>query len=146
MPTTKPYVKSYLSPEEYAQVADMAGRAGLSISNFVRQICLAQEVRSLVDKEAVLALLKCKADLGRLGGLLKKHISETKGGEAWVEDLRLLLRYIENSQREMVRDFRRMTEICAKGAKNDCQEDRAQRTKERLPGLRPLCRRSRTWP
>ena len=30
MPTTKPHVKAYLSTEEYALVADMAGRAGLS--------------------------------------------------------------------------------------------------------------------
>jgi len=115
MPTTKPHVKAYLSTEEYALVAAMASQAGLSISNFVRQVCLAQEVRSLVDKEAVLALLRTKADLGRLGGLLKMHLSETGGGEAWSEDLRLLLRTIEYSQRELVRDFRLVAEIYARG-------------------------------
>ena len=41
MPTTKPHVKAYLSTEEYALVAAMASQAGLSISNFVRQVCLA---------------------------------------------------------------------------------------------------------
>jgi hypothetical protein len=117
MPTSKPHVKAYLSPEEYSQVATMAGRAGISISNFVRQVCLAQEVRSLVDKEAVLALLKTKADLGRFGGLLKKHLSETGGGEAWTADLRLLLRTIEYSQRELVREFRRVAKIDARGGK-----------------------------
>ena len=115
MPTTKPHIKAYLSTEEYAQVADMAGRAGLSISNFVRQVCLGQEVRSLVDKEAVLALLKSKADLGRLGGILKKHLSENRGGESWVEDLRTLLWTTESNQRELVRDFRKVAEIYAQG-------------------------------
>jgi hypothetical protein len=92
MPTTKPHLKAYVSAEEYARVADLAGRAGLSLSSFVRQSCLAQEVRSLVDKEALLTLLKSKADLGRLGGLLKKHLSETGGLETGAEDLRNLLR------------------------------------------------------
>ena len=117
MPTTKPHLKAYLSAEEYAQVAAMAARAGLSISNFVRQVCLAQEVRSLVDKEAVLALLKSKADLGRLGGLLKKHLSEIGGGETWAEDLRWLLKTIEYSQRELAREFRRVAEVYTQGKK-----------------------------
>ena len=117
MPTQKPHIKAYLSPEEYAQVADLAGRAGLSISNFVRQVSLGWEVRSRVDKEAVLALLKSKADLGRLGGLLKKSLSETGGGVAWAEDLRRLLKTIEYNQRELVREFRRVAEMYTKGSR-----------------------------
>ena len=117
MTTQKPHLKAYLSPEEYAQVADMAGRAGLSISNFVRQVSLGREVRSRMDKEAVLALLKSKADLGRLGGLLKKQLSETRGGELWAEDLRRLLRTIEYNQRELVREFRRVADMYTRGGK-----------------------------
>ena len=81
MSKKKPYLTAYVSPAEYARVADLAGRAGISISSFVRQVCLTQEVRSLVDKEALLALLKSKADLGRLGGLFKKYLSEAGGRE-----------------------------------------------------------------
>jgi len=45
----------------------------------------------------------------------KKHLSEAGGGEAWAEDLRLLLRHIEYSQRELARDFRRVAELYAQG-------------------------------
>jgi Trp operon repressor len=117
MPTNKPHLKAYVSPEEYARVADLAGRTGLSLSSFVRQVCLAQEVRSLVDKEAVLALLKSKADLGRLGCLLKKHLSETGSMDARIDDLRSLLRTIEYTQRELAREFRGVIEQYARGAK-----------------------------
>jgi hypothetical protein len=51
------------------------------------------------------ALLKnSKADLGRLGGVLKQHLSETGGTEGWHQELRGLLRSIEYSQRKLTKD------------------------------------------
>ena len=104
----------YLSEDEQAQVAS---QAGLSISKFVKSVVLAHEVRSIVDQQAVLALLHSKADLGRLGGVLKHHLSETGGTEDWHDDLQRLLRQIEVSKRELVRDFKVIINTYAKRRK-----------------------------
>ena len=48
-----------------------AGRASLSISAFVRAVCLGHEIKSTVDQDAILTLARMNGDLGRLGGLLK---------------------------------------------------------------------------
>lgn len=68
MPTKKKSVKTYLSPDEHERLAAQARRAGRPLSTFIKRVCLGWEVHSLVDQEALLALLKSKADLGRLGG------------------------------------------------------------------------------
>ena len=76
MSKCKPYLTGYVSPEEYAQVTAQAGRASLSISAFVKAVCLGYEVKSTVDQDAILALARINGDLGRLGGLLKQALAE----------------------------------------------------------------------
>lgn len=100
----KKTLKAYLNPEEYATITASARRARLSLSTFVRCICLGHEVKSLIDLEAVALLKNSKADLGRLGGLLKQHLLETGGTENWHQELRGLLRSIEYSQRKLTKD------------------------------------------
>ena len=117
MPNRKPYLTVYLTVEEQAHIKRLAGQAGLSISRFVKAVCLAHEVRSIVDQQAVLALLQSKGDLGRLGGLLKQHLSDHGASEPWHEDLRGLLKRIEVAQREMLRDFRLVSANYLKGMK-----------------------------
>ena len=117
MPKRKPYLTVYLTEEELAHIKRMAGQAGLSTSRFVKVVCLGQEVKSIVDQQAVLALLQSKGDLGRLGGLLKHHLSDPGAGEDWREDLRNLLKRIEVAQREMLRDFRLVSASYLKGMK-----------------------------
>jgi uncharacterized protein YidB (DUF937 family) len=97
MPTKKPFLKAYLTPEEYAQVSDLAAKAGLSKSELIRRCSLGREIPSRVDQRAVLALLKANADLGRLGGLLKQRLAETPGQTG----LRPLLNSIETTKRDM---------------------------------------------
>jgi len=75
-------VKTYLTPDEYGQVAAMADQAGLSISTFVKRVCLGQELRTKTDQQAVLALIKTNADPWRLGGLFKKHLLKAQA-ERW---------------------------------------------------------------
>ena len=105
MPTKKPYIKAYLTVDEQAQVAAKAKQARLSISKFITAVCLAQEVRSTVDQQAVLALLHSKGDLGRLGGLLKHQLAETPHNKTWRGDLRALLRQVEACQKELAAGF-----------------------------------------
>lgn len=53
------------------EIASSASRAGLSVSRFVRLVCLGMAIPSREDAQARRELLKVNADLARLGGLLK---------------------------------------------------------------------------
>lgn len=94
-------LKSYLTPDEYQHVNEQAKQAKLSVSTFVKKVCLAQDVRSKIDQEALLALVKATADLGRLGGLLKKGLSDYPD----LKKLRELLHSIEQTKAIMQRRF-----------------------------------------
>jgi hypothetical protein len=109
MPKTKPYLTVYLSAAEHESIAEKAAKAGLSLSAFARRICLAHEVKSLIDLKAVLLVKNSQADLGRLGGLLKQHLATTGGAEDRRRELRGLLRAIEYSQRKLARDCEGIT-------------------------------------
>lgn len=109
MPKKKPYLTVYLSADDHKRVAEKAAKAGLSLSAFARRLCLAHEVTTIIDLEAVLLVKNSKADLGRLGGLLKQHLSETGGTEEWHQKLRGLLRSIEYSQRKLAKNCEGIT-------------------------------------
>jgi hypothetical protein len=64
-------LRAYLTPEDYQAVKARAAQARLSISTYVQRVCRGHDVKSAIDQEAVLDLLRLKADLGRIGGLLK---------------------------------------------------------------------------
>ena len=97
----KNVLHAYLTPEEYGQVKAQAERAGVSVSTFIKRVCLGQEVRSRADQQAVLALVKANGDLGRLGGLFKMALSEGKAGNMAFE-FRQTLRQIERAQAQVV--------------------------------------------
>lgn len=101
-------VKSYLTAEEYDQVKALASQAGLSVSTYMKRVSLGQQVKSLTDQRALLAVMKANADLGRLGGLLKLALTDReRGGHV---DYRRTLRQIEKSQAEVVAACREVVE------------------------------------
>ena len=61
-------------------------------------VCTGFPVPSLEHKQAVQEIIKARADLGRLGGLLKSALAGGRGPE---HELRRLLRELEAGQREM---------------------------------------------
>ena len=79
MPSKKSRLTVYLTPEEHAQISEFAARSGISLSTFAKRICLGMPVPSLQHKQAVQDIIKARADLGRLGGLLKQAIAS--GGD-----------------------------------------------------------------
>ena len=105
MPSKKPHLKAYVSPEEYDQVAAQAGRASLSISAFVKAVCLGHEIKSTVDQDAILTLARMNGDLGRLGGLLKMALAERAIdqviGNNLLEDIRRTRRRLEEKVRTL---------------------------------------------
>ena len=100
----KKLVKAYLTPEEYRQVNESAAKAGLSVSTFIKRVCLGHKISSTVDHQAVLALAKANADLGRLGGVFKMFLSEGNAGQH-ADELRVTLRKIEESKDKVARQF-----------------------------------------
>lgn len=64
-------IKVYCSVEERREIEQLANRAGVSTSEYLRTIGLNFPLKSRVDLQAVKTLSKLNADLGRAGGLLK---------------------------------------------------------------------------
>lgn len=67
-------IKAYVTPQEFTLIMESSERAGLSMSEFARRVCLGFRVESREDQQARRELLKVNADLGRLGGLLKQAL------------------------------------------------------------------------
>ena len=97
MPSKRPRITVYLTPEEHAQISEYATRAGLSLSTFAKRVCTGAAVPTLEHRQAVRDILKANADLGRLGGLLKLALAE--GGDKFA--LQRLLREIEAGQLQL---------------------------------------------
>lgn len=68
-------LKSYVLAEDFNTISSKADQANLSNSAFIKKVCLGYQIRSKTDDKAVLALIAANAQLGRLGGLLKKHLA-----------------------------------------------------------------------
>ena len=97
---TRP-LKVFVNIEERAIIEQKAEVTGLSVSAYLRTVATGQEVKSVHDLEATLALLKAMADLGRLGGLLKLWLASKPGEAASTAEVRRVLHEIEASQTKL---------------------------------------------
>mgnify|MGYP004639716071 CR=1 FL=1 len=87
-------LQAYVTPEEYDQIVEISERTRLSLSEFARRVCLGIRIESREDQQARLELLRVNADLGRLGGLLKRALAEGHDKAAVIR----LLRQIDQTQ------------------------------------------------
>ena len=97
MPTKKLILRTYLTPEEHAQIRASANKAGLSLSTFSKRVCLGFSVPSLEHQEARIELRRLKGDLGRLGGLVKQAMAN--GADRQI--VHRLLHELDARQREV---------------------------------------------
>lgn len=97
MPSKKPRITVYLTPGEHAEITASAARAGISLSKFAKLVCTGFSVPSLEHKQAVQEIIKARADLGRIGGLLKQAIAAD--GDKFA--LQRLLREVDTGMREL---------------------------------------------
>ena len=101
----KTALRSYVTPEEYKIIRDNAGRARMSVSAYVKTVCLDHEVKSAVDKSGILELAKVSADLGRLGGLFKMALSEKAidrlRGNSLLDDISRTRRLLEDKVKKL---------------------------------------------
>jgi len=80
-------MKVYVTPEEYREVIESADRACLSVSTYVRRVCLGMPTPTFEKQKAVRELLGVNADLGRLGGLLKMWLMDEDRNQREAERL-----------------------------------------------------------
>src|SRR5476649_1987179 len=59
------------TPDEKAMLKTRAAAFGISVGELCRQTIFGAKPKSLVDQQAIQALADARADLGRIGGLLK---------------------------------------------------------------------------
>ena len=71
MPSDRPFIKTYVTPDEKQEIMDAAARIELSSSQYLSRLALGTRLPSFGQAEAVRDLLGIKADLARLGNLLK---------------------------------------------------------------------------
>ena len=85
--------------EEELGIKENAGKAGLSIAEYLRRVGLGYPIKSNIDEQHILKMVQINADLGRLGGLLKLWLSNDKRTvNLTKETIRALLKKIEVTQ------------------------------------------------
>lgn len=91
------YIKVFVTSEELAEIQEKSTKSGLSMSAFLRAVALNQKVRSVLDLDAVVDMVKVNGDLGRVAGLLKLWLAEKCGQgaspiavESLMNDFRML--------------------------------------------------------
>lgn len=68
-----------VNASEFDQIQGKAQKFGFTTSTYLRSLAMNYPVKSIVDEQAVSALLKSNADLGRLGGLFKMWLTHNEG-------------------------------------------------------------------
>lgn len=88
------------TPEEKAMLKARAAAFGISIGELVRQTIFSTKPKSKTDLEAIQALAVTRADLGRVGGLLKGWLSGSFKDSPTPNqaEVRVLLHEIEAAQ------------------------------------------------
>ena len=100
---SKRMLTAYLAPEEYESIRAAAGQARLSVSRYVRAVCLGYEPKSKVDQEAVLAMLQVGNNLSRLGNLLKLALDQSNVNEDRIDRLLDSIQETRNHLNEKVK-------------------------------------------
>ena len=72
------HIDSRLTPEEYQMIISKAKATGYTASEYMRRVACGYPLQSMVDQLAVNELIQTRADLGRLGGLFKKWLTENE--------------------------------------------------------------------
>lgn len=105
-------VKIRVNELEHEEINRRANMYGVTTSTYIRNIALNYPITSKVDYLSLMELGKCRADLGRLGGLLKMWLSN-KDRRAGLDEIEVksLYKEIEAKQEELIELARKLTEI-----------------------------------
>jgi len=98
-PRDKP-IKVFVTEEERAEIARLAASANLSLSAYLRAAGLHQQIRSVIDINAVNELAKVNGDLGRVAGLLKLWLAEKRGQGAHPREVERMMKEFRALQKQ----------------------------------------------
>lgn len=73
------YINTRCTLNEYQAIKEKAANTGLSASAYLRNLGMNYPIKSVADQRALSELVKCKSDLGRLGGLFKLWLEGENG-------------------------------------------------------------------
>lgn len=94
------FIKIRVTKEEKERLIELAKAHGLSLSEYLRQAGLGQEITSRTEIEIVLELARINADQARLGNLLKLAINMENAHE--VDKLIVSIRQTQQLIKETV--------------------------------------------
>ena len=109
------HIDSRLTEYEYNIISEKAKNTGLSNSKYIRNLAMNYPIKSVVDQRALSELVKCKADLGRLGGLFKLWLESENGswgnlGDRRYEDISDLVDDLIAKESELLEIARQLLE------------------------------------
>jgi hypothetical protein len=93
----------YVTSVEHEFIKKAAGKAKISVSKYVRLVCLGVEPKSKIAQEAVLAFLQVNQDLSRLGNLFKLAVDQGRLDE---KEVRKLISSITEMKKELLEKAR----------------------------------------
>jgi len=98
------------TPEEKEQLKTRAAAFGVSMGELCRQTIFGAKPKSRVDQNAIQELAATRADLGRIGGLLKGWLAGSfpAAPRPSTEQVRVLLKQIEASQVTVIASVKSM--------------------------------------
>lgn len=102
-----------VSDEEHASIAETARATGLPVAVLIRRLALGYEPESLVDSRTMLELIRLRADLGRLGGVMKLWLVDRPGAGAPEGEVRTALNAVLDRQDEVAALISRLDAIVA---------------------------------
>ena len=73
------HIDTRLTKQEFDTIKFKAAATGVSASEYLRSLGCNYPLKSMVDQLAVDELIQARSDLGRVGGLFKKWLSEQEG-------------------------------------------------------------------
>lgn len=100
------------TPEEKEQLKARADAFGISMGELCRETIFGAKPKSRVDQYAIQELAASRADMGRLGGLLKGWLAGSfpNAPQPDIEKVRALLKQLEVSQGVVITSVKRMVE------------------------------------
>jgi hypothetical protein len=102
-----------VTPEEKLRLKERAGEFGVSVGELCRRSIMSSLPKSLVDQNAIRELALLRADLGRLGGLLKGWLAGSFARQppaiSTRDDVVRLRRQIEEAQRDVIKAAQRVS-------------------------------------
>jgi len=97
------YIRARVSEHEYNHIKLKAQNMGLPLSAYIRNISMNYPIKSVVDQNALNILVTTKADMARVGGLLKMALTNNAPlGYRSPKEIESLLQDIEDKAEKLL--------------------------------------------